>query len=103
MLADPINTQNSIQLARKFSNTMRHIDDLLILNNSSFEKEIPNINWNQNEQERVHQSYISYLDITIFLFFFPIIICQYDMAVHINSKMLMRDVTPYYQYTTCIH
>ena len=31
------------------------------------------------------------------LFFF-IIICHYDIAVHINSKMLMRDVTPYYQY-----
>ena len=30
--------------------------------------------------------------------FFSIIICHYDMAVHINSKMLMRDVTPYYQY-----
>ena len=33
-----------------------------------------------------------------FLKFFSVIICRYDIAVHINSKMLMRDVTPYYQY-----
>jgi len=25
-------------------------------------------------------------------------ICRYDMAVHINSKILMREVASYYQY-----
>ena len=63
MLADPVNINNSIQLARKFTNTMRHIDDLLILNNSSFEKEIPNIK--TNKRESIRATYHTYLDVTI--------------------------------------
>lgn len=34
--------------------------------------------------------------------FFYNIFCRYDMAIHINCEMLMRDVTPYYRYTEII-
>ena len=61
MLADPVNINSSIQLARKLSNTMRHIHDLLILNNSSFEKETPNI----KERESIRATYHTYLDVAI--------------------------------------
>ena len=59
--------KNNYQLARKCSNTVRYIDDLLTLNNSSFESEIPNIYPSELELKRTTESplELSYLDITI--------------------------------------
>ena len=59
--------KNNYQLARKCSNTVRYIDDLLTLNNSSLESEIPNIYPSELELKRTTESplELSYLDITI--------------------------------------
>ena len=35
--------RDNLCMAKKFGNTVRYIDDLLTLNNSNFEEEIPNI------------------------------------------------------------
>ena len=35
--------RDNLCMAKRFSNTVRYIDDLLTLNNSHFEEEIPNI------------------------------------------------------------
>ena len=35
--------RDNLCMAKRFSNTVRYIDDLLTLNNSQFEEEIPNI------------------------------------------------------------
>ena len=47
--------QNS-QVAKLFSNTFRYIDDLLTLNNSTFEQEISNIYPQQLELERTMEN-----------------------------------------------
>ena len=53
--------------ARRFSNTVRYIDDLLSLNNMSFEKEIANIYPNELVLKKTTESHsmVSYLDIKI--------------------------------------
>ena len=35
--------RDNLCMAKQFSDTVRYIDDLLTLNNSNFEEEIPNI------------------------------------------------------------
>lgn len=58
--------QNS-QVAKLFSNTFRYIDDLLTLNNPTFEQEISNIYPQQLELKRTTEtdSRLSYLDLEI--------------------------------------
>ena len=58
--------QNS-QVAKIFSNTFRYIDDLLTLNNPTFEQEISNIYPQQLELKRTTEtdSRLSYLDLEV--------------------------------------
>ena len=54
-------------MAKRFSNTVRYIDDLLTLNNSHFEEEITNIYPSELTPKRTSESdtKLSYLDISI--------------------------------------
>ena len=54
-------------MAKQFSDTVRYIDDLLTLNNSNFEEEIPNIYPPELTLKRTSESdtKLSYLDISI--------------------------------------
>ena len=58
---------SNLRLAKKFSNTVRYIDDLLTLNNSNFVNEIPNIYPPELVLKRTTESpaELSYLDISI--------------------------------------
>ena len=58
---------SNLRLAKKFSNTVRYIDDLLTLNNSNFANEIPNIYPPELVLKRTTESpaELSYLDISI--------------------------------------
>ena len=58
---------SNLRLAKKFSNTVRYIDDLLTLNNSNFANEIPNIYPPELVLKRTTESpaELSYLDIPI--------------------------------------
>ena len=55
------------QAAKNFSNTFRYIDDLLTLNNPTFEKEIKNIYPPQLELKKTTEtdSRLSYLDLEV--------------------------------------
>ena len=57
--------KQNIQVAKIFSNTFRYIDDLLMINNPTFEQEISNIYPQQLELKRtiVTDSRLSYLDL----------------------------------------
>ena len=59
--------KNNSQLARKFSFTVRYIDDLLTLNNTAFDKEIPNIYPKELLLKRTTEEHnrLSYLDLQI--------------------------------------
>ena len=54
-------------MAKRFSDTVRYIDDLLTLNNSNFDEEIPNIYPPELTLKRTSESdtNLSYLDISI--------------------------------------
>ena len=54
-------------MAKRFSNSVRYIDDLLTLNNSHFEEELPNIYPPELTLKRTSESdtKLSYLDISI--------------------------------------
>ena len=58
---------DNLCMAKRFSNTVRYIDDLLTLNNSNFEEEIPNIYSPELTLKRTSESdtKLSYLDISI--------------------------------------
>ena len=59
--------RDSLCMAKRFSDTVRYIDDLLTLNNSNFEEEIPNIYPPELTLKRTSESdtKLSYLDISI--------------------------------------
>ena len=59
--------RDNLCMAKRFSNTVRYIDDLLTLNNSHFEEEIPNIYPSELTLNRTSESdtKLSYLDISI--------------------------------------
>ena len=59
--------RDNLCMAKQFSNTVRYIDDLLTLNNSHFEEEIPNIYPSELTLKRTSESdtKLSYLDISI--------------------------------------
>ena len=59
--------KNNFCMARRFSNTVRYIDDLLTLNNPSFANEITNIYPPELVLKRTTESttMVSYLDISI--------------------------------------
>ena len=59
--------KHSSQIAKMFSNTFQYIDDLLTLNNPTFEQEIRNIYPRQLELKRITEtdSRLSYLDLEI--------------------------------------
>ena len=59
--------KHNSQIAKIFSNTFRYIDDLLTLNNPTFEQEIRNIYPRQLELKRTTEtdSRLSYLDLEI--------------------------------------
>ena len=59
--------RENLCMAKKFGNTVRYIDDLLTLNNSNFEEEIPNIYPPELTLKRTSESdtNLSYLDISI--------------------------------------
>ena len=59
--------RDNLCMAKQFSNTVRYIDDLLTLNNSHFEEEIPNIYPPELTLKRTSESdtKLSYLDISI--------------------------------------
>ena len=61
--------KNNFNYAKKFANTVRYIDDLLTLNNSTFSKEISNIYPVELTLKRTTESctVVSYLDICIHL------------------------------------
>ena len=58
---------DNLCMAKQFSDTVRYIDDLLTLNNSNFEEEIPNIYPPELTLKRTSESdtNLSYLDISI--------------------------------------
>ena len=58
---------DNLCMAKRFSDTVRYIDDLLTLNNSNFEEEIPNIYPPELTLNRTSESdtKLSYLDISI--------------------------------------
>ena len=58
---------DNLCMAKRFSDTVRYIDDLLTLNNSNFEEEIPNIYPPKLTLKRTIESdaKLSYLDISI--------------------------------------
>ena len=58
---------SNLRLAKKFSNTVKYIDDLLTLNNSNFANEIPNIYPPELVLKRTTESpaELSYLDVSI--------------------------------------
>ena len=58
---------DNLCMAKRFSDTVRYIDDLLTLNNSNFEEEIPNIYPPKLTLKRTSESdtNLSYLDISI--------------------------------------
>ena len=58
---------DNLCMAKQFSDTVRYIDDLLTLNNSNFEEEIPNIYPPELTLKRTSESdtELSYLDISI--------------------------------------
>ena len=59
--------RDNLCMAKQFSDTVRYIDDLLTLNNSNFEEEIPNIYSPELTLKRTSESdtNLSYLDISI--------------------------------------
>ena len=59
--------RDNLCMAKRFSNTVRYIDDLLTLNNSHFEEEIPNIYPSELTLKKTCESdtKLSYLDISI--------------------------------------
>ena len=59
--------RDNLCMAKRFSNTVRYIDDLLTLNNSHFEEEITNIYPSELTLKRTSESdtKLSYLDISI--------------------------------------
>ena len=59
--------RDSLCMAKRFSDTVRYIDDLLTLNNSNFEEEIPNIYPPELTLKSTSESdtKLSYLDISI--------------------------------------
>ena len=59
--------KNNFNCAKKFTNTMRYIDDLLTLNNSTFSREIANIYSVELSLKKTTESctMVSYLDICI--------------------------------------
>ena len=59
--------RDNLCMAKRFSDTVRYIDDLLTLNNSNFEEEIPNIYPPELTLKRTSESdtKLSYLDISI--------------------------------------
>ena len=59
--------RDNLCVAKRFSNIVRYIDDLLTLNNSHFEEEIPNIYPPELTLKRTSESdtKLSYLDISI--------------------------------------
>ena len=61
------NLKQNSQVAKIFSNTFRYIDDLLTLNNPTFEQEISNIYPQQLELKRTTEtdSRLSYLDLEV--------------------------------------
>ena len=55
-------------MAKRFSDTVRHIDDLLTLNNNNFEQEILNIfppDLTLKKRTSASDTNVSYLDISI--------------------------------------
>ena len=58
---------HNLCIAKRFSDTVRYIDDLLTLNNSNFDEEIPNIYPPELTLKRTSESdtKLSYLDISI--------------------------------------
>ena len=60
--------KDNLQVALKFNGTMRYIDDLLTLNNSSFASKIPEIYPPELDLKKTTESptTVSYLDILIF-------------------------------------
>ena len=61
--------KSNMTKARQFSNTVRYIDDLLTLNNPSFEIEVANIYPSELILKKTTESYdmVSYLDIRIMI------------------------------------
>ena len=59
--------RDNLCMAKQFSNTVSYIDDLLTLNNSHFEEEIPNIYPSELTLKRTSESgtKLSYLDVSI--------------------------------------
>ena len=59
--------KDNLQVALKFNGTMRYIDDLLTLNNSSFASKIPDIYPPELDLKKTTESptTVSYLDIVI--------------------------------------
>ena len=62
--------RDNLCMAKKFGNTVRYIDDLLTLNNNTFEEEIPNIYPPELTLKRTSESdtKLSYLDISISIY-----------------------------------
>ena len=82
--------KNNFHLARRFSNTVRYIDDLLTLNNPSFENEITNIYPPELVLKRTTESthMVSYLDISITIFESKYVTNVYDKRDDFNFKIV---------------
>ena len=73
--------RDNLCIAKRFSDTVRYIDDLLTLNNNSFEEEIINIYHPELTLKKTTESNsrISYLDISI-------IICNNKYVTEVYDK-----------------
>ena len=80
---------DNLCMAKRFSDTVRYIDDLLTLNNSNFEEEIPNIYPPELTLKRTSESdtKLSYLDISISICSSKYVTEVYDKrdAFHLNK------------------
>ena len=74
-------------MAKRFSNTVRYIDDLLTLNNSNFEEKIPNIYPPELKRASESDTKLSYLDISISICSSKYVTVVYDKSDSFNFNI----------------
>ena len=96
-----INIKTNINFAKRFSTTVRYIDDLLTLNNTRFQEEIPNIYPVELVLKRTTESLceLSYLDICIRIIDHKFTTKVFDKR---DSLGLTSLISPFYVGTACI-
>ena len=96
--------RDNLCMAKRFSNTVRYIDDLLTLNNSHFEEEIPNIYLPELTLKRTSESdtKLSYLDISISICSSKYVTEVYDKGIDKGDALNFNIVNlPYMSSNRC--